>query len=326
MISAVINTNDSAGTCVLLHTPTAVDDASDWVSRAAEEQGFIVTSPYATLAPGASLLDSISLAVSHAAIVVAMVNDRTNERRRYSGAENASLWFELGIAVATRRPVLVVLGGDDVALPAWASELQTVGPGVDYEGFSRAMRQASRRAVNSSEPNLTKTGVPLGAATIDLETTLLAMPQTPGGGGSGPAFERWFSELLRSAEVPFEQSSSVGDKDLPSAYNRIDFVVSADELTANLGDPFPVELALGQADKIIRGRRKTFRAYLKATEANAVLVVSATTAQPTTIWSIGTGDVLACSALTLLRAMQAATFGEAVLAIRNSAGIEADGK
>lgn len=318
--------NVSVRTCVVLKSAAQDDIVVQWISRVAEEQGYVITSPDAELAPGATLLDSITSAIQGAAVVVAVLSRAADERKRNDWASNATVWFELGIAVATRRAILIILSDDDIVVPTWASDLQIVGPTISSDAFSRALRQAIRRPVGALEPGAIKTGVPLGAKASSLEASLKSLPQTPAGGGSGLAFESWFSDLLRDAAVPFEQSSPIEGEELPRAYRELDFAVSADELSANLGDPLPVELALGLADRLVVGRRKTFRTYLRATGANLVLVVSLSKDQTTSIWSVGIGDVLACSALRLVQEMRSATFGEAILALRNSAEPEAVAK
>lgn len=307
MIASVPLGNDEAGTCVLLKTITADGSVTRQVTRAAERQGFRVTSPGAEITPGASLLTAVESALERAAVVIAIL-DQTAD---------SAFWFDLGIAVAKSRPVLVVLVDDDVLLPSSAAGLRTVGPALNDQSLTRALQQTIRRSTVRKEPRKTQTGVALGADAEALERSLNALPRSAAG-ASETVFESWFTELLRYARVPFDRRSPIDHKDLPRAYAYVDFAVSADELSANLGDPLPVELILGQASRVVPRRSKAFESYLRATEASTVLVVSAAE-QPPHIWTISGGDVLACSAMTLVREMRSATFGAAVLAVRNSA-------
>jgi hypothetical protein len=309
MIANVLSGRDEAGTCVVVQSVTTTRSVVRLVAKAAERQGFGVSTAGMTIYPGESLLDAVALALEQAAIVVAIVDQ----------AADAVLWFELGIAVAKSRPVLVVLAQDDVVLPPVVAGLRTVGPELDEQTLARAFRQTIQRAARPKESLRRPTGVALGDNVADLKRSLYALPHTAAGGGSERAFFQWFNELLSYADVPFEMSSRLNHAEVPRAFANADFAVSADELSANLGDPLPVELILGQAFRIVPQRAKTFELYLKAAEASMVLVVSMADQQSARIWTIPGGDVLACSAATLLQEMRFATFGEAVLAVRNSA-------
>ncbi|WP_301150231.1 hypothetical protein [Mycobacterium simiae] len=300
--------NDHAGTCVLIQTVATSASITHLVSRAAERQGFRVITPATEIAPGEPLLSAVELAIQRADVVIAILDQTADP----------NFWFELGLAAAKSRALLIAVAQDDVVLPPSAARLRTIGPPLNDKSLSRLLRQTIQRSSAQPEPRKSQTGVALGSNAESLERSLntLAHEQI---GMSERAFESWFRELLQLAAVPFEQSSRMKMEALPGTYGpNVDFAVSAEELSPNLGDPLPVELIVGQASKVVPRRKKTLESYLRLTGANAVLVVSVAQ-QPPKIWSVAAGEIFACSAFTLLREMRFVTFGSAVLALRRSA-------
>lgn len=162
--------SQQAETCVLLTSVALNNDVLQLVIGAAEQAGYFVTSPEAEIAPGASLLATVEMAIQQAAVVLAIVDN----------SANPSTWFELGIAVAMSRPVLVVVTDDDVVLPSTAAGVRTVGPVLNTDLIARALRHAAKRATASTVALQTQyqTGVALGADADSLEKSLQALPRT----------------------------------------------------------------------------------------------------------------------------------------------------
>lgn len=251
---------------------------------------------------------SVMESIRDAAIVIAILDkDR-----------NPNVWFELGLATALERPILIVLVDDAIELPVQAATFRTIGPVLTDKSIARAIQQVTRGKNFGQRAHARRTGSPLGSQADLLLRELNALPRSPAGGSRGADFEIWFDALLSHAQVPFERSFNVSEQGLPRSFAAVDFAVSADELAPNLGDPLPVELILGPSIRVLPSRRQTFEAYLSATDANTLLLVTLND-EASTLWSASSGDFLVCSAAVLLDAMRTQTFGVAVLTLRNGA-------
>ncbi|WP_419773320.1 toll/interleukin-1 receptor domain-containing protein [Gordonia alkanivorans] len=305
----VASTTNVPRTCVLLGTSTTSHETASAVAEALRLNGYRVATPEAELVPGSSLLASIQSTIENGDVVVAIISDDTSP----------TTWVELGIASAFNRPVLVVLAGE-VSLSPDLSAFRTIRTSSSGAHFARALQQAVARGTGdrSLQSDTTSTGVELGTNSRILEEELISLPRTPSG-ASNHQFEDWFSRLLQLARVPFERSGKAQRTETRRPLDLLDFAVSSDELAPNLGDPLPIELILGPADRVLRGRRNTFNLYLTATSARTLLVVSAQDDEPTRLWPNVAGEVLTCSALTLVRRMRSAQFGVAVLSLHNEA-------
>lgn len=295
-------------TCILLEPGLGKGTAGDQVRAAAARLGIHVRSGEAVLEAGRSRTDSLTRAIKSADCVVAVISAHTT----------AQSWFEVGLAAAVGRSVLLVLDGVEPGeLPASAN-FRTVGPLLAPDALERALRRAIKPRPKPSAP-ASRTGTTLSDGRWSALSASLAqeLMVTPAGGANAARYEAWFGELLSAVDVPFTTAARVPDAE-PAQYDNVDFAISAAELSPNLGDPMPVELVLGPVRRVLRARVDSFDKYLAATGATTLLVVTLVD-DPPGIRGLSNGEVLWVSASRLLNELRHRTFGLAVLELRNRA-------
>lgn len=271
---------------------------------AATSEGFAVQRADQTLRPGMDLVDAVLDNIRSADVVVALIRED----------ESPWLWFEVGGAVALNRPLVVVLTSSRAKLPSNLSSLLTVGPIVSSDAIRIALKRAAKATTRLPTSPVKPTGVPLGTGASELLNRLDNL------GGEGVQFESWFAEVLDRAHVPYDQSVTYNEQQEQSSLFGIDFVVTANELEGNLGNPLPVELKTrGSFSALFQSRQQTFASYLSATGARTLLLVALNGIDEPQLLPLPAGGLLACDARHLVRLMADETFGQAVIALRNQA-------
>jgi len=291
--------------CVLRERGPALATVQHQGAEAAELAGFDLLYADAVVQPGEPFTDSIHRAIASSDVVVAVLGDR----------QSASLWLEVGMALALRKPTVTISSSPDVDMPVEAQwTTLKVGPIVTVPAIVRALQRASKGSAyarSGSRRQQSYTGAPLRDATEELLDALNAVTETR----DERAFEQWFAQVLDRAKVPYDRSRIL--KSEQRAF-EIDFVVTADEFKGNLGNPLPIELKLsGSMQRGIFSRLDTLGAYLRATGAQTLLFLTGSTEENAVLLGVNGGVVLTCDARTLVRAMSSNTFGRAVIDIRN---------
>lgn len=306
-------------TCVVItsYEPDSLN-ARELVRSVATDMGLSVLAVDEELAAGQSITDAVIDAIRSADIVIAILGS----------SANPNVFFELGVAMAIGRPVVLVQASPDASIPSTLFSTLSVGPIVSRKAIELAIRRAQRvpqQAPIDVSQNAS-TGLPLGYKADELLTQLrdLSGIEKKGsltqGRHSYLYFEDWFAMLLEAAQVPFERAKRVPALGRPEA--EIDYVVTADELRGNLGNLLPIELLTGRGRRTfetLRSRLKSFRKYFQATGAETVLVVVLHFEEPPQLMSAWDGSILLTSAADLVDWMRIRTFGNAVISLRNAA-------
>lgn len=296
-------------TCILLESGIRGGSAAELVRASASRLGIKVSSGDAAVEAGRSITESLTHAIRDADFVVAVVSGRTS----------AQSWFEVGLAAAVGRSLLLVLDGVEPGeLPA-TGQFRTVGPVLVPEALDRAMRRAAKPRPPSTG-RVSETGRVLSSDQWQRLSNTLSeeLKVTPAGGADGARFEAWFAELLADVDLPYTSSARVPKAENAPSYDNVDFAISASELGPNLGDPLPIELVLGSPRRVLRSRADSFDKYLAATGATTLLVVTLSS-EPLGIRELTNGEVLWVPASRLLHELRSHTFGQAVLAMRSLA-------
>jgi hypothetical protein len=276
----------------------------------------------ADLQAGSDITKTILAEIQAADVVIVLVAE---------GA-SANVWYGMGAAAAYDRPVIVVLLSPQAEPPPAIRPTVVVGPVLSIKAIELALERALRRqkdpVADGASRQGDRTGAPLGskadmllAALTEVDSPTAASPgDAPA--ASGAQFEHWFASLLDAAEVPFDRGA-VADATLPRAFQRIDFVVTVDELERNLGSPLAIELLAGRSiSRVLPSRLAAYSAYLAATGATTLLVVALRGVDAPQLIPVPGGALVACNPQDLVKQMQNRTFGEAVLSLRNAAAHE----
>jgi hypothetical protein len=292
--------------CIVLTGALADDRMIDRdVLSTAESLGLAVQRADDALQSGIPLLDAVLDRIRHARVVIALARE----------PESPWLWLQVGAAIAFRRPVVIVITAAAVTLPPEMKDLLTVGPVLSPQALrlalQRSMKSTRHHRTRSSKP----TGIPLGNASTVL-LGRLASNQTE---LWEPSFSSWFADVLDSANVPYDRGARTNSEPLEVS-EGIDFVVTANELDGNLGNPLPVELKTGDPLEILLPTRShELASHLAATGASTLLLVARSGIDEPQLLPLTGGSLLACSARDLLEGMEGRTFGEAVIELRNRA-------
>lgn len=299
----------AASRCILLEFGLRDGSAAEQVRRSAARLGIEVRSSETAVEPGRTIAESLMRAMREVDFAVAVIRAQMP----------AQYWFEIGLAAAISRSLLLVLDGVEVAeLPA-GGMYRTVGPVLAADAMDRALRRALKPQPRPRGP-ASKSGKVLAAQRWQEFSATLTdeLKSTSAGGANGARFEAWFGRLLAELDLPFSTSARVAAAERTTQYDNVDFAVSATELGPNIGDPMPVELVLGSANRVVRSRADSFDRYLLATGATTLLLVSLAN-EPPGIRMLANGEALWVSASSLLDELQNQTFGHAVLALRRRA-------
>ena len=297
-------------TCLVLTAALSEERwADNELAKAAEAIGLALRRADDALQPNLTLLEAVLERIRRADVVVALVPE----------AHSSWLWLQVGAAVAFGRPVVVVVTSPTTALPPELGDLFRVGPILSSQALTHALRRALKSAPREVRLPGNPTGIPLGDASEVLKAQLDRMWQE---GLEGPRFSSWFAAVLDSARVPYDTaapSNSLGT----GPFDRIDFVVTANELDGNLGSPLPVELKTrGSLEVFLRPRADVFASYLASTGATTLLLVALTGVELPQLIPLAGGSLLTCNARSLVDEMEDHTFGQAVIQLRNQAAHE----
>jgi hypothetical protein len=298
-------------TCLVLTAALSDEDWADGeLAEAAETIGLILRRADDALQPNLGLLEAVLERIRHADVVVAPVPE----------LPSPWLWLQVGAAMAFRVPVVVVVTSSATTLPPELGDLFKVGPILSSQALTHALRRALKPPTRQALPSKRPTGVPLGDAFGMLHARLDKLGEE---GLHQLRFSSWFANVLESAQVPYDQLVSKSSE--KGRLDRIDFIVTANELDGNLGNPLPVEIkAHGSLDTYVRSRADAFASHLASTGATTLLLVTLTGIGLPQLVPLPGGSLLACSARSLLDQMEDHTFGQAVIHLRNRAAHESN--
>ena len=294
-------------TCLVLTAALSEEHwADNELAKAAEDVGLVLRRADDALQPNLSLLEAVVERIRLADVVVALAPE----------AHSAWLWLQVGAAVAFGRPVVVVVTSPATALPPELGDLFKVGPILSRQALTHALRRALKPTPREVRLPSKPTGIPLEGASEVLNAQLDSL------GREGQRFSSWFSAVLDNANVPYDKAAPTNSFGI-GPFDRIDFVVTANELDGNLGNPLPVELKTrGSLEVFLRSRADAFASYLTATGATTLLLVALTGVELPRLMPLAGGSLLACNARSLVAEMKNQTFGQAIIQLRNQAAHE----
>jgi hypothetical protein len=296
-------------TCLVLTTALSEEHwADNELAKAAKAIGLVLQRADDALQPNLSLLEAVLERIRRADVVVALVPE----------AHSPWLWLQVGAAIAFERPVVVVVTSPVTALPPELGDLFKVGPILSNQALTHALRRALKPTHREVRLLSNPTGIPLGGASEVFNAQLDSFGQ----GGQELPFSSWFAAVLDRARVPYDKAAPSNSFGV-GPFDRIDFVVTANELDGNLGNPLPVELkARGSLEAFLRSRADAFASYLASTGATTLLLVALTGVKLPQLMPLAGGSLLACNARSLVDEMEDHTFGQAVIQLRNQAAHE----
>ena len=294
---------------VFLAAPARTDTST--IRRILEEQGFEV-SDSELARPGLPIRESLFAGVNGADAVVAVLG---------SGGGNSNVYYELGLADAMRKPVLVVADGtldpsSDVAIYPYLRV---------WDGNEEALRFGLVRFLNAPrrglrfEPEGGPMAEPLGSAVDDLLARLRADVSLS---------QSDLVELISSAigESGVAAQATASDR-FDDEKSLADIAVWSDELTSIVGGPFPIKVESSfttpsRADAVAG---QMTRAITAAKSRWGMLIYRDAALEA--ILAMTDSSVLAISAGEFLEKLRAHSFARIVTDMRNRAahGVRVDG-
>jgi hypothetical protein len=292
-IETVTGMNDSPLRVFLTHEPT--EDASDLID-ALRRLGHVVRTPEA-LSGWQPFYDASVSAIREADIVLAVPDE-----------PSATVLLDIGVALGTGTPVLLVLAGEQPGVRELA-DLPQLDRLLAWETIDERLRRAARRRV----PPETPTSAPQPALSAETAAEDLAILRS----------EKLDSRLLEDlvvrvfqqvgAEVFRQPANGRGE----SVVERPDLVVWHDDLNAGFGLPLPVEILIKTFEpKAILPR---LQRTLRLSGARSLLALSARDHMPLASVDEHGRIVLIAPLALLLRYLTELSFGNALGALRAEA-------
>lgn len=228
---------------------------------------------------------------------------------------NNNVFFEIGMAVALKKPIFILLKDNRTSLPIDASELTyTISESTDYEKINYSFRifidnlSRSHSNIEQRKPKVSTKKIKGKTISRNLASSLMNRPIQ-----SAQQFEQVIGDLFREMGVGILAENKNKARDF-----QADFSLWIDELNSSLGNPIIVEVKFNRNRDALKGAVDQLSNYLKKYNSKTgLLIYNNPSGVPFTELYSYSPLILSISFQDLVDKVTTTSFAETILKLRN---------